>query len=310
MGWFARANKKQGWLVIDATAQDLRFVHTRAQAGGRAVIETWKTSDPDFSHGGLDRVARSQHFDRYQCATLLEPGEYQLLQVEAPGVPAAELKRAVRWRIKDMLDYPVDDATIDVLDIPPESATNVRGHAMYAVAAKNEVIGQRIRSFEAARVPLKVIDIPETAQRNIAALYETEKRGTALLYLGSTSSLLTVNFQAELYLARRMDIGLDEIGRHAHGGRDEVFGRLQLELQRTFDHFDRQYGFVPIAKLLVGPHPEDTGITPFLAANLGMPVEAIDLRERLEVAGDFDAAAQWRLFHLVGASLRGEARAS
>jgi MSHA biogenesis protein MshI len=307
--FFTRSKKEQGWLVIDATAETLRFVHGHAEPGKRAAVDIWTTADADSSAAGLERVAKSQHFDRYQCATLLRAGEYQLLQVEAPPVPAAELKSAIRWRLKDLLDYHLDDATIDVLDVPAESGTSARGHAMFAVAAKNDVIESRIKSFEEARIPLEVIDIPETAQRNIAALYEGEARGIALLYVDRASSLLTVNYRSELYLARRLEVGLDQILKYSEGDRDEVFGRIQLELQRTLDHFDRQYSFVPVAKLLIAPTPEETGLAAFLGANLGLPVEKADLGAKLDVVGNFDAAAQWQFFHLVGAALRVEARA-
>ena len=309
MTFFTRAKKEQGWLVIDATSETLRFVHGQAQPGKRAAVDSWTTGEAEYRMGGLEKVARTRHFDRYQCATLLKPGEYQLLQVEAPPVPPAEMKSAIRWRLKELLDYHVDDATIDVLDVPPEGEASARGHAMFAVAARNDVIAARIKSFEEARVPLSVIDIPETAQRNIAALYETEKRGVALLYLDKASSLLTVNYRSELYLARRLEVGFDQLASQSGSGREEAFGRIQLELQRTLDHFDRQYSFVPIARLLIAPTPEDTGLAAFLAANLGVPVEGVNLGEKLEVSGDFDPASQWQLFHLVGAALRVESRA-
>jgi MSHA biogenesis protein MshI len=306
---FTQSNKKQGWLVIDATSEGLRFVHGNAQPGRRAAVDTWTTGEADYREGGLDKVARARHFARYRCAMLLKSGEYQILQVEAPNVPPAELKSAIRWKLKDLLDYPVDEATLDVLDARPPSEAGGRGHPMFAVAAKNKVISAHIKAFEDAKVPLTVIDIPETAQRNIAALYEIENRGIALLYVDRTTSLLTVNYRAELYFSRRLEVGFEHIAaKQAGAARDEVFGRIQLELQRTLDHFDRQYSFVPIARLLVAPTPEETGLASFLGANLGVPVEGVDLGEKLEVSGNFDMQAQWQLFHLVGASLRVESR--
>ncbi len=309
MKWFSRLQKKeQGWLVIDESPEELRYVHGRAAPGAPSLIDGWSTLPLRPPQAGLDRVAKEKRFERYQCATLLHPGEYQILMVEAPAVPAAELKSALRWRIKDMIDYQVDEATLDVLDIPPpQGGASGRGHSMFAVAAKNEVIQQRIQRFEAARIPLEVIDIPETAQRNIAALYEPEKRGTALLFLEQESGLLTINYDAELYLVRRLDIGIEHIAKRPADARQEVFERIQVELQRTFDHFDRQHG-LSVAKLVLGPEPQATGLEEFLKANFDMAVERADLAERLKVspAQGFDAAAQWRLFHLVGASLRQE----
>src|SRR6266850_7265637 len=98
----------------------------------------------DYKVTGVQTCALpiSREFDarRFRCTTLLKPADYQILLVEAPAVTREELKPALRWRIKDMLEYPVEDATIDVLDVPVPPNTAQRAHYMYAVAARNETI--------------------------------------------------------------------------------------------------------------------------------------------------------------------------
>ena len=310
MKWFGTAQKEPGWLAIALSEGELRFVHGRHAAAGKSEITRFGAAALEAKPGAAERLAKDLHFDRYQCATLLRPGEYQMLVVEAPTVPAAELKSAIRWRIKDLLDYHVDDATVDVLDIPPESEQAGRNHAMYAVAARNDIIRGCIKSFEAAHIPLSVIDIPEIAQRNISALHELEGRGAALLYFNDDFGLLTITCRGELYLSRRIEVGMKQILRAGPDLRAELFGRVVLELQRSFDHFDRQFHFVPVAKVLLGPEPEDTGLYDHLKSNLDIPVERIDLLARLSFGGreEPDAAAQWQLFHLIGASLRNETK--
>jgi len=311
MKWFGAAKTEPGWLAIALSEGELRFVHGHHAPAGKSAIARFGSARFDARAGAVEKLAKELQFDRYACATLLRAGEYQLLLVEAPTVPQAELKSAIRWRIKDLLDYHVDDATVDVLDIPPESGPAGRTHSMYAVAARNEVIKERVKTFESARIPLTAIDIPEIAQRNISALHETEGRGAALLYFNNEFGLLTITCRNELYLARRIEIGLEQILGAGPEARAELFGRVVLELQRSFDHFDRQYHYVPVAKVLLGPEPEDTGLLEHLKANLDLPVERVDLLERLSFNGrdDPDAATQWNLFHLIGASLRHESKA-
>jgi MSHA biogenesis protein MshI len=233
-----------------------------------------------------------------------------MLLVEAPNVPALELKTAVRWRIKDLLDYHVQDATIDVLDIPADTGPAGRPHSMYAVAARNEVIQHCIERFSAAHVPLTVIDIAETAQRNIAALIEPGDRGVALLYVDRAQSLLTITRRGELYFARRMDVGLDQINA-SDAAADEALNRLLLELQRSFDHLDRQFPSAAPAKVVLAPTPSDTGLLEHLSKNLDLPVEELRLAEilRLDPGLVLERETAWRLFHVLGASLRHEARA-
>jgi MSHA biogenesis protein MshI len=312
MKWpFARVAREPGWLAVSLQPGELSFVHGQYAPGGGSIVERCGTHALDGEYAGLDRLAKELGFGRYQCATLLAPGEYQLLLVDAPNVPRTELKTAIRWRIKDMLEYHVDDATVDVLEVPRNPAGGERGHSMYAVTARNQVIQSCIGRFEAARIPLSVIDIQETAQRNIAALFEHDERGLAMLHLGSEQGLLTVNFRGELVFARRIDVRMPELVAASGAVRDEQFQRILLELQRTFDHFDRQYAYVPVANLMLAPDPEETGLLEYLAANLDVPVE----RARLSGAISFGARSElepreeWHLFHLIGASLRNEAKA-
>ena len=306
----AKKNKREaGWLVASLRPQELAIVHGRIGLNGKARIGALDARALQGDYAGAEKLSREWHLERYRCATLLEPGDYQLLLVEAPNVPPAELKAAIRWRIKDLLDYHVDDATVDVLDIPPDPSGSARSHSMYAVAARNEAVQACIERFDAAQIPLSVIDIAETAQRNIAALYEDEGRGVGLLYLGETSGLFTINYRRELYLARRIDIGHEQIS--APSERAEAFNRIALELTRTLDHFDRQFGFVAVNKLLLGPEPEDSGLLEYLKSNLDIPISRVDLGAALAFDSDArpDPGTEWRRFHLIGASLRYETKA-
>jgi MSHA biogenesis protein MshI len=306
-----RRRREEGWLAISVQPAALHFAHGVRSSSGKCRITRCGTRALGDAAKDIDRVAKELELDRYRCLTVLAPDEYQLLLVEAPNVPPAELKTAVRWRVKDMLDYHVEDATIDVLDIPPDSAAAQRSHSMYAVAARNDVIQRCIGRFEAAHIPLMVIDIGETAQRNLAELFEPPDRGLAFLYLGESHASLTVNFRGELFLARRIDVSVDQLLKSSQAVKDEAKNRILLELQRSFDHFDRQFPHIGVAKLLLGPEPAETGLAEHLAENLDLPVDQASLGDVLDIAPQsaFDSEAAWRLFHVVGAALRSEVKA-
>jgi MSHA biogenesis protein MshI len=302
-----RRRREPGWLAVSVQPAGISFAHGVGGSAGNCSITRCGTRTMDGTPKDFERVMKELGLEGYQCLTLLPATDYQLLLVDAPNVPALELKTAVRWRIKDMIDYHVEDATIDVLDIPADPSGASRGHSMYAVAARNDVIQGCIERFTTAHAPLSVIDIVETAQRNIAALFEPPNRGVGFLYLGAAQALLTITYRGELYLARRIDIGVDQL---AGSGRDELMGRIVLELQRSFDHLDRQFPFVAMAKLVLGPEPRETGLAAYLSANLGLPVEQPPLASVIGfgpgAALDNDAA--WRLFHVLGAALRHETK--
>jgi MSHA biogenesis protein MshI len=212
----------------------------------------------------------------------------------------------MKWRLKDIIDFPMDEAGFDILDLPADKRST--SHNVYAIAAKRDVLKGYVDRFDKAGLSVSVIDIPETAQRNIAKLYEEENRAVALLYLDDADGLLTVSSGGELYLARRLDVSLDQIRRTEGDGRYDIFNRIMLELQRTLDNFERQFSFVVVGKLMLGPEPEETGLLDYLVGNLGIRVEAVDLRTVVDApqGRELDERAQWRLFHLIGCSLRTE----
>jgi MSHA biogenesis protein MshI len=304
-----RGRREPGWLAISLQPGTIHYAHGVIEGGQNTIRRCGM--QPFADDRELERRTKELGFDRYQCVTVLPSTDYQLLLVDAPNVPAAELRTAARWRVKDMLDYAVEQATIDVLDIPSDPSNASRSHSLYAVAARNEVIRTCMERFSRARIPLTVIDIEETAQRNIAALLEPLDRGVALLHVGKSQVLFTVNFRGELYLARRVDVGLEELEKLAQGGSDDAKNRILLEVQRSFDHLERQFPFVGVGKVLIAPTPADTGLQSYLAENLDMPVEEVRLGEVLSLAPDveLERPAAWQLFHLIGAALRNEAKA-
>ncbi len=280
------------------------------QAAAKPIVKlsAFHPGTPSLSAELLGRVGREAHAGNFLNSTLLAGGEYQVLQVEAPNVPPDELKTAVRWRLKDMLDFHIDDATIDVLDIPVDKSGASRTHSMFAVAARNSLIQARQDLFGEAAVPLSVIDIPEMAQRNISAQLEPEGRGLAMLSFDETGGLLTVTFNKELYLARRLEVSLPVLRDEDADRRNAAFDKVALELQRSLDHFDRQYHFISISRLMVAP----TGVSSlqdFLASNIYMPVESFELGDVFDLsqAPALQATGeQVRHFLTLGAALRHE----
>jgi MSHA biogenesis protein MshI len=308
MRFFSKARKKEGILVTSFHADGICVARVERQPAAKPIVKlaAFHPVSPSLSPEALERVAREAHAACYNGSTLLASNEYQLLQVEAPNVPQDELKTAVRWRLKDMLDFHVDDATIDVLDIPLDKNAGNRAHSMFAIAARNSLVQSRQDLFAAAQAPLSVIDIPEMAQRNISALMEPEGRGLAMLSFDAAGGLLTVSYNKELYLARHFDVTLAMLEEHDVERRHAAFDKIALELQRSLDHFDRQYSFISISRLMLAP----TGVPSlqdFLAAQMYMPVESFGLADVFDLSEAPELQSpeqQVRQFLTLGAALR------
>jgi MSHA biogenesis protein MshI len=259
----------------------------------------------------LEKLKRDANLGNHQFTTLLAAGEYQLLLVDAPNVPVSELKTAIRWKIKDNLNYHIDDATVDVLQIPDNKYGSERTKSIYAIAAANVIIQKYVSLFEKSKIGLSVIDIPETAQRNIAALFEQADRALALLAFDDNGGLLTITSNGELYLARRIEIAVGQLQDANDSLRQQHHDRVELELRRSLDYFDRQYHHLPISRVLVSI-PSQIGLVEFLRNDMDVMIEQLDLASVMDISAVPMLADSEFLAHVLptlGAALREERRA-
>src|SRR5688572_3956495 len=308
MRLFGAKGQNPGWLCINVRPDrvDVSHVVTRGRARPQITrCESFRKAGDDAAT--LSRLRKELQLDRYRCTTLLKSGDYQMVQVDAPNVPAQEAKSAVRWRIRDLIDYPVEAAAIDALFIPQPEGGAGRAAQMIAVAAKNDVIAATVRPFNDASIPLEVIDVPELAQRNLAQCLETEGRGLALLALDEESALLTISSGGELYLPRRIDVSLSSLTAAGPEERAVLYEKLVLELQRSFDHFGRQFRSVAIARVMVTPVPGADDMREHLAANLDVPVALLYLSEIMDFPHTpelHEPLRQAQCLQLIGAAMR------
>lgn len=277
---------------------------------GRPVIRSFASlSDAGSVAVALESLRRDYCLGSAAVGTLLNKGEYELHSIEAPNVPENELKQALRWQLKDLLEYPPETATVDVLALPAERLATGRARNIFAVSSRNSIIAERMRTFDDAKLNLNVIDIPELAQRNVAALFEAPGRALAMLSFNAQGGTFTVTCDGELYLARNLDLSVAQVSGGLDGAQLE---RVTLELQRSLDHFDRQFGGIVVSRLLLAPFDGAATLRNALAESLYVPAEILDLSQALDLDAApalRDATAQAQHLHLIGAALRSEQEA-
>lgn len=295
-------------MSVAFAADRLDFAHIRRHEGKKPevlLLTSVQREGDDLE--ALRSLRKELQLAKYRCTTLLRLGEYQMLQVEPPEMAAAEMKEALRWRIKDMLSYPAEAATIDVLDIPVDPSAVGRTKQAFAVAANNALLAPRMELFDTAKVNLEAIDIPELAQRNISALFEEENRGLAMLVLDESGVMLTFTFRGELYATRHTDIPLMQLEQAEGERREQLFERIALEAQRSLDNFDRLNGHISVTRLLISSLPGVPGFLDYLREYLSLPVVELDLAEVLDFPSIPELAQPFRqtqCLKALGAALR------
>jgi MSHA biogenesis protein MshI len=232
---------------------------------------------------------------------VLDAADYELLYIEAPEVLPAEFKAAVRWRLKGVIDFPVEDAVLDVFDMP-EQPHRTGEKMMYVVAAKRPAVERQAALLKAAARRFDVIDIPELALRNLAALLPEAEEGLIFLWLKDKSAQLIVIKQTTLYFARHVRLsGNDTADSDADLADVDA---IALEVQRSTDYFESQYQQVPPTNLIIAPHGDRSGrLAQALAKHTSMHVQSLDLKRALDLAPGLDPSDRCSLL-AIGAALR------
>lgn len=234
---------------------------------------------------------------------VLADGNYQLLLVEAPRVEPSELRAAIRWKVKDLIDFHIDDAVIDVFEIPGQAHRPSGQTMMYAVAARAREIRTHIDRVEDAGLKLEVIDISEMALRNLAALTEEDVQGVCLLHLQDDHGLLTLTRQAHLYLSRRLEIGTLDLDRDPQAAGEQIV----LEVQRSLDYYDSHFQQAPLAGLNVLPGPAGLDrLVGLLDDNLNLDAAPYPLTSLIQIETEVNPAVLADAILAIGGALRRE----
>jgi MSHA biogenesis protein MshI len=278
--------------------------------GGRSALERCELLPLDTARGSdaASAALRAAGLPRMPVSTVLHPEDYQLALIEAPDVPPAELRAAMRWRLKDSIDFRVEDAVIDLFAVPEQNRGS-HGRMMYAVAARRSAV-DRYASALAAVPAFDVIDVPELCLRNLAALLPAAAAGVALLYLGETTVTIVLVRGSTFYFSRQMNLQPAPLAAAsgAAGARVDA-ASVVLELQRSLDYYERHFDQPPITRIAVSPAGVRANeLAQDLGRETGFEVASLDLNVLLRCATPIEPASQAACLLAVGAALREEHR--
>jgi MSHA biogenesis protein MshI len=299
LSFLQSVDKNAGRVGVHIDDRGAAVAETRLHAPGRRPSLLFCRYAPGRG-AALAGLVKQLPGRKLPAVSVLQADGYHLHLVETPDVPEDELRAAIRWRIKDLIDFHIDDAVIDVFQMPAQGRGGPN-QMMYAIAAKSDLIRKRVREIETVGLKLEVIDIPELCLRNVAALLEEDNRGVALLYMADSSSVLLLVRHGVLYLARRIDTGVHTLTR-ADGMRSSIVDGLALEVRRSLDYFESHYEQNAIPVLYTaGPDPSDQDR---LAGELGLSVRHVDVAGIVDTEQDVDEETQRLCLPAIGAALR------
>jgi len=238
----------------------------------------------------------------------LARAHYRLRVMPEPAVPQREMMASLRWSLGTESDGLPEDFNLAWMRIPTDEQLPSRPRQLYAVMTATAWLTAQLAAWRQAGVRPKVVDIRETALRNIAGALERPGEGLALVSADAEGVGMVFTHQGSLYLDRYIEQPMAELGAADDASRERVYARIAEQLLRSIDVVGRSYPFMPVTRVVAAPAPQAPGLHEFLRAQLPMQVESLQLDQLFDLtrvpALAQSSALQARCLVPLGAALR------
>ena len=270
--WLSKRRAKPGRVGLTVGPDGLALAHLDG-SGSLVHCQFYPVAEGGAKQ--LQAIVDQHNLADIPCTVVLHPAFYQLLLAETPQVKGDEMSAAVRWRVKELLNYPLDQAAIDYFTLA-EDAYRGRQKMFYAAALPKQELQNLVTPVEASGLLLDCVEITELAMHQLSARLPSDAGGVALVQLYDGGGLINLVEDGAIYLSRRLDVGLEAFS--PTGNNQIFFDTLFLEIQRSLDFYESQLGKGIITQLHYSPGlPETAEIGKFLSEQLALNVSALDL---------------------------------
>jgi MSHA biogenesis protein MshI len=181
-----------------------------------------------------------------QAHLVLNDHQTQIVQVDKPSVPEAEICAALKWQVKDLVTISPDNMVVDYFDAPVLAGSTDK---INVVCASLSELKSLVSTINQDDIELASITTQEFAFANLLAV----QKDACLLVCQQPNEeiVLLIVKEGQLLFHRRLR-GFAHIGSKSE---DElsmsVIDNLSLEIQRSTDYYERQLKQAPIRELKV-----------------------------------------------------------
>lgn len=218
------------------------------------------------------------------CNIILSVDQYQIVQVEKPKVPDAEVNGALKFQVKDLVPYGADNMVLDYFDGPTQLSGGIA--KINVVCADLTAMRKIVEQVTENGFDINVITTPEFAY---AQLIPFSEAATLLVCQHAQEDLLILIIkQGRIYFQRRIR-GLSQISQRSE---EELtmgaIDTLSLEIQRSTDYFERQLKQAPIKGIeVIIPMKNEAFLVRKISENTNVAVNLLSMPEGFEDKREF-----------------------
>lgn len=230
---------------------------------------------------------------------ILTPGQYQLLLMDAANVPESELAKALKWRLKGLVDYHLNDLALDAFLVPPHGPASQRKKAFVAATSLTE-LNAKLKIFESAFIDISEVGIAELSLRNIGTMIPGQIHAPIIIIaLDDGGCQLHIFYKNQLYLVRSLPLTLTV----ANGNTPQAQNIL-LEIQRSVDYCLSELKIPEPREIIFTPSfCKSTALLNYFREESGKDIRLLDLNDFFKLESEFSLEQQQAVLYAVGGAM-------
>lgn len=169
-------------------------------------------------------------------ATIILPPEfYQYFLIEDVLVEESHKLEAIQWRLTELIDYSVEDAVIDYMEIPQQESKKSKP-LIYAFVTPKETILKVTSWARGCGINLKKLDVGQSAYKAYLSQKSDQSIGQLLLVLHPNQIELVIIKQGAICLMRKIEAPYLKESLVTNNIKESTYEMLCIEIQRSIDY--------------------------------------------------------------------------
>lgn len=258
-------------LVISARALALVQRERLPITGHYGVIfaEQCACDTPDMQKTVLQQWVNTRGLRKALVNLVLPHNAFDLVQLERPEVAETEINAAIRWKLKDSVDYPVSEAIVDTFAVPDGRQTG--SARVYVTCVPQTRLKGYINLLQDVGLEARNISIAPLALRNLAQYALNTEEAVGFVHITQEDAALYICRREVFYLSRTLNISQAQLATEDASEQAALSEQLALDIQRTLDYYDTYFGHAPIRQLWFETSPQNpTWLADQVGATLGL----------------------------------------
>jgi len=269
-----------GQYGLELAPTGLTMVHVGFSNEEKPTLEWCESRDDNQDNWGasLAEIGKIHPFSSELCSITLHPKFYQFMLIDAPDVEDDELQEAVKWRVSDLVDKPIDEVVVEVLGLPAD-AYRGRMKMVYVAIVPKTLIREIVTMLDDQGLAVQSISVAELSlMEYMKWLNGYEDLDVALIQIGKDAAQICLMEHRQVYMARAIEM-TDEQLEHFRGSDNKSsetrmdYENIVLDIQRSLDYYESQLGKPGIEMAFIfAPHDDAHVMLDYMSEQLNIPL--------------------------------------